>query len=84
MPRCASIENPSASVYDVPQLLINQLRAVTLCLAYAVLHIDNIVRENAVKVFTSQRATHAQSDKLRRSSNVCGQVRADFVCRCRG
>ena len=54
MPRCASVVNSAATVYDVAQFLINQFCTITLGFAYAVLYIYNIVCKNAVVVFTGK------------------------------
>ena len=52
MPWRTCIVYTSAAILDILQLLINNFSMVALSLAYAVLHVNNIVGEYPVEVLT--------------------------------
>ena len=74
MPRRTGVENAPAAVADVLQLLIDDLRAVALGFARAILHVDNIVRKDAVKVLAGDAAVYAHRNDLRCAFAVAGQI----------
>ena len=74
MPGRAGVENAPAAVTDVLQLLIDDLRTVALGLARAILHVDNVVRKDAVKVLAGDAAVDAHRNDLRCALAVAGQI----------
>lgn len=74
MPWRAGVENAPATVADVLQFLIDDLRAVALGFARAILHVDNIVRKDAVKVLAGDAAVYAHRNDLRCASAVAWQI----------
>ena len=54
MPGCAGVENATATVADVLQLLIDRFCMIPFCAGNAVLYVYNIVREYAVEMLTGQ------------------------------
>lgn len=81
MPRRTRVVDATAAIDDVSQLLIDDLGAVSLRAADAVLHVDNIIREDAVEVLTRQRAARTHADELGSAANVRAKIRADLIRR---